>query len=167
MRSDWIETDKVKVILALLTAENQLAIEMSLRYGMRIGDVLATRTEDVKNGRWTYKEQKTGKSRRITLNDLYRQRLLRISGELYVFTHRYDNTKHRTRQAVYKDIKKAAKAIGVKQNFSCHSARKVYAVGLYNRTGKDLCRCRKLLNHSSEAVTQIYVLSDLLSKKTM
>ena len=61
MRSDWVSDETMTHIMAALMPENRLAIEMSLRYGMRIGDVLATKTEEVKKGAWTYTEEKTGK----------------------------------------------------------------------------------------------------------
>lgn len=161
MRSEWVETDMVKVILALLLEPNRLAVEMSIRHGMRIGDVLATRTEDVKHGNWTYKEQKTGKRRRVTTSDREQQQLLAQAGRIYIFEHRLDYRKHRTRQAVYKDIKRATKVLRLERNFTPHSARKVYAVSAYKRYG--LKRVKRLLNHSSEAVTQIYALADELS----
>ena len=111
MRSRWVESDKMKLILALLTPPNQLAIELSLRYGMRIGDILNLRTEEVQRGAFSYREEKTGKRRRITLNSVIQRELLSQAGKLYVFEGRTDWRKHRTRQAVYKDIRRAAVAL--------------------------------------------------------
>lgn len=160
MRSEWVERDTVKIILALLMPANCLAVQMSLRYGMRIGDVLATKKKDVERGNWTYKEQKTGKSRRVTIADTFKAELLAQSGRIYIFEHRTDWTKHRTRQAVYKDIKRVAKLIHCDANFTPHSARKVYAVERLKSSS--IARVQKLLNHESEAVTQIYALADKL-----
>ena len=163
MRTEWVCNDDFKVILRLLTAENRLAVEMSLRYGMRIGDVLATKTADVVKGDWTYKEQKTGKSRRIRCQGDFQKRLLGAAGRVFVFEHRTDWKKHRTRQAVYKDIKRAAKAMRLDENVGTHSARKNYAVNQF-RVLKDLKKVQRLLNHSDEAVTRIYALADQLYK---
>ena len=67
--------------------------------------------------------------------------------------------KHRTRQAVWKDVKRAARAMRLPQNVAPHSARKVYAVELMQKYG-DIERVRRALNHSSPAVTLMYALAD-------
>lgn len=159
MRSRWVDDEKVRLILAALMPANALAAEMSYRYGMRIGDVLATKTADVRRGRWTYTEEKTGKKRRITLGRSFQDELLRQAGRLYVFEHRTDYKRHRTRQAVYVDIRRAAGAFRLGRGVSPHSMRKAYAVKAFDRT-KDLKRVQHLLNHTSEAVTMIYALAD-------
>ena len=50
------------------------------------------------------------------------------------------------------------------RHVSPHSCRKVWAVEQYHRTG-DLKKVQKLLNHSSEAVTQLYALADVLTER--
>lgn len=162
MRSRWVSDEYVKAILLALTPQNRLACLVSYRYGMRIGDVLGLTRKQVKQGRFTYKEEKTGKSRRVSITGGLRQDLLANSGRVYVFEHRQDWKKHRTRQAVYKDIKRAAAAFRLK-GVSPHSFRKCYAVHEYEKFG-DLKRVQRLLNHSSEAVTMIYALADQCQK---
>ena len=66
-----------------------------------------------------------------------------------------NGTKPQTRQAVWKDVKRAAKAFRLPQNIAPHSARKVYAVQLLQEYG-DIKRVKRALNHSSDAVTMIY-----------
>lgn len=158
MRSHWASDDTFGHLLAALMPPNRLAVEMSLRYGMRIGDVLATKTEDVRRGRWTYKEEKTGKTRRVSVCKELQARLLSQAGRVYVFEHRLDRTRHRTRQAVYKDMCRVAKTFHVK-HVTPHSARKAYAVRAYH-TCHDLSKVQRLLNHSSEAVTMLYAMAD-------
>lgn len=164
MRSEWVPHETINHVLMALMPANRLAIEVSMRYGMRIGDVLSMRREDVAKGRFSYKEMKTGKSRRISLRESLQQRLLAQSGRVYVFEHRTDWKRHRTRQAVYKDIRRASKAFRLYEHVSPHSARKIYAVDAYKRYG-DLNRVKALLNHSDEAVTMIYALADGLNAK--
>lgn len=164
MRSEWVSDEIISHVLAALMPSNQLAIETSLRYGMRIGDVLSMRRIDVEKGSFTYKEEKTGKRRRIKLSQSFQLRLLGQSGRIFVFEHRLDVKKHRTRQAVYKDIKRAAKAFRVSERLSPHSARKIYAVDCFKKYG-DIKKVQSLLNHDSEAVTMIYALADNLTKK--
>lgn len=166
MRSDWVDSESMSHVLAALTPANRLAIELSMRYGMRIGDVLSIKTEEVEKGAWTYKEEKTGKPRRIRLCASVRERLLRQAGRIWCFEHRCDFRAHRTRQAVYKDIRRAAKAFRLKSHVSPHSARKVYAVDAYHRTNS-LAQVQRLLNHSSEAVTLVYALADQLTDKRL
>lgn len=165
MKSDYIFKQEFQHILAALTSENRLALETSLATGLRIGDILNLRAVQLKP-RFTLRESKTGKNRQIRLpNDLL-DRLLSISGKIYVFEHRLDYHKHRTRQAVWKDLKRASKLFRIPSdlNLSCHSARKIYAVGQYKRTC-DIRKVKELLNHSDEAVTYIYAMADVLTKR--
>lgn len=163
MRSDWVSSDVMSHILAALTRENRLAILVSLTTGLRISDVLSLKTEQLCNS-FTITEQKTLKHKLVKLSDSLLDELLAISGKIFVFEHRLDPRRHRTRQAVFKDVKRAAKAFRIDLNVSTHSARKIYAVKQYKRTCS-LSRVRELLNHSSEAVTMIYALADELSKR--
>lgn len=151
-------------ILAALTYENRLAIMVSILTGLRIGDVLNLRSRDLLRERFTITEEKTLKRRTIRIPDKLRDQLIGISGKIYVFENRLCARKHRTRQAVYKDIKRAAKAFRIKINLSCHTARKIYAVTEYK---KDFSveRVKKLLNHTNEAVTMIYAIADELTER--
>ena len=158
MRADYYFRQEVEHILAALTPQNRLACEISLSTGLRIGDVLRLKTGSLAK-RMTVQEEKTGKNRRITLTEDQLSRLFRWAGKLYAFPHRTDGRKHRTRQAVYKDLRRVRDLMRLKVNLSPHSMRKIFAVGEYHRTG-DLKRVQKLLNHSSEAVTMIYALAD-------
>lgn len=90
---------------------------------------------------------------------------MKIAGRYYVFEHRLDPRKCRTRQAVNKDLKRAAALFRVKGvNVTPHTARKIYAVGEYERTC-DIRHVQKLLNHSSESVTKLYALADAETAK--
>lgn len=76
------------------------------------------------------------------------------AGEVWAFPGR-GKTGHRTRQAVWKDVKRAAKMFRLDQNVAPHSFRKVYAVDLFEKYG-DLKTVQKALNHSSETTTILY-----------
>lgn len=132
-------------------------------YGARIGDVLAMRREAAETGRWDYREQKTGKRRRVALSAAHQKELLSICGRVYVFEHRLDWRKHRTRQAVWKDLKRMARALRL-DDVSVHSARKVYSVEQYRASGGNLSKVCRLLNHSDEAVTVLYAMADTMSR---
>lgn len=162
MRSRWVEDDTMRCILTALTYENRLALLVSLKYGLRIGDVLALKTRDVMKGDFTIYEQKTGKRKRIHLSPSFQADLLHIGGRIFVFEGRTSQYRHRTRQAVFKDLKRVARAFRLTA-VSPHSCRKSYAVRRYHDCG-DLRKVQRLLNHSSEAVTMLYAMADELSQ---
>lgn len=170
MRSQWVSDEKIKHVLAALMPENSLACEVSLATGLRIGDVLSLKSDCLThaNGRFTIKEEKTGKSRTVYLPKELKLRMQKSAGKIYVFEGRLSREKHRTRQAVFKDLRRAAKAFRLTSHVSPHSLRKMYAVELYRKTGS-LEKVRRLLNHSDEAVTMIYAMADRLSpeKRTL
>ena len=164
MRTEWLPKGEMEVILRALSPENRLACEISLATGLRINDVLALTPEKVRKQRFTLREEKTGKTRRIRLPIELVNRALALSGQHYVFEHRLNGRRHRTRQAVFKDLKKACANFGIKKNIAPHSLRKIYAVEEYELTG-DLKKVQKLLNHSNEAVTMLYAMANSVRKK--
>ena len=157
MRTEYLLQKEVDLILAALTPENRLVMRTALVTGLRVGDVLALTPDKLKPHFWVT-EQKTGKKRQVGLPEPLLSDLKNSAGEFWVFPGR-DPRKHRTRQAVWKDVKRAAKAFRLKQNIGPHSARKVYAVDLMHKYG-DIQRVKRALNHSSETVTMIYALAD-------
>lgn len=164
MRSDFVDKDIVGHVLYALTAENRLVCEIALETGLRVGDIVALKTSDLRKKSFTVTEQKTKKKRRIRLREGLRQKLVKQAGRIYVFEHRTDPDRHRTRQAVYNDIKRAAKLFRVKENLTPHSLRKLYAVDLYKKSG-NFEKVMQALNHNNLAVTMIYALADILTTK--
>lgn len=137
---------------------------MSACTGLRISDVLNLRSERLRE-RFSVRELKTGKVKRVRLPKALLDRLLSQAGRIYVFENRLDYRKPRTRQAVYKDLRRAAKLFRVKEtHISPHSARKIYAVSEYRRTGS-IERVKELLNHEDEAVTMLYAMADQLEQR--
>lgn len=164
MRSEWVPKGEIEHILAALKPENRLACEISLFTGLRINDVLSLKTDKIKRQRFTIREQKTGKTRTIRLpKDLF-ERAMACAGQFYVFEHRLNGREHRTRQAVYKDLRRAAVLFGAKEQITPHSLRKIYAVAEYQETG-NLMRVKKLLNHSNEAVTMLYAMANVVKRR--
>ena len=164
MRSGWMPKGEIEHLLAALAPENRLACEISLATGLRINDVLSLKPQQVKKGRFTIYEEKTGKTRLVRLPKDLVKRCVACSGAHYVFQGRLNGMQHRTRQAVYKDLKKAVANFGVKEQISPHSLRKAYAVEEYARHG-DLKRVQKLLNHSNEAITMLYAAANVLNNR--
>lgn len=157
MRTEYLLEREVERVLDLLTPENRLVMRVLLHTGIRIGDALLLRPEQLKANFWIT-EQKTGKRRQIGLPEPLLTDLREAAGKHWVFPGA-DPRKHRSRQAVWKDVKRAAAALRLTANAAPHSARKVYAVELLSKYG-DIERVRRALNHGGLEVTLIYAMAD-------
>ena len=171
-RSSYVEPTPLGLVLAALRPANRLVVETMLATGLRVSDALCLTTAQIKRQRFTVREQKTGKTRRVYIPNDMQLRILRQAGRLYAFEGRDDWRKHRTRQAVWKDMARCARFFAasgaVRGTVTPHSARKVYAVQEYRRTG-DLDTVRQKLNHDPAhmATTLLYALSDKLDSKAL
>ena len=158
MTTEYLLNREVELILAALTPSNRLVLRVTLHTGLRLGDVLALRPDQLRPQFWVT-EAKTGKRKQVGLPGPLLADLRANSGEKWVFPSRCDPNKHRSRQAVWADVKRAARAFRLQQNVAPHSFRKVFAVELLERYG-DIKRVRRALNHSSDSVTMIYAMAD-------
>lgn len=172
MQTAWVSTTVFKLILAAMLPENRLAVEVSEATGLRIDDVLSLKTEQIaKSNRPTVQDSKTGKRHRIYVPVELQRRMLQQAGVVWVWPHRLEPlAKHRTRQAVYKDMVQAAAVFkraqhleGVVGAVSPHSARKRAAVRAYEQGGLDAAK--RLLQHSDASTTLLYALSDIAPKR--
>ncbi len=163
MTTEYLLRREMDHVLAALTPSNRLVCRVCLQTGLRVGDVVSLKTRDLKGQFWIV-EAKTKKRRRVNLpRDLLNQ-ITAQAGEVWAFPGRKPG-QHRTRQAVWADVKRAAKAFRIRQNVAPHSFRKVYAVELLRRCG-DVKRVQRALNHSDCATTMVYVMAaELLDAK--
>ena len=159
MKTEYLLNREVGHVLAALTPSNQLVCRVMLHTGLRVGDVLSLRTKDLKR-QFYIQEAKTRKRRRVGLTDQLLAEIRGQAGPGWAFPGRKPGT-HRTRQAVWADMKRAAKAFRLPQNVGTHSLRKVYAVELLHKYG-DIERVRRALNHGGVSVTLIYAMADQL-----
>lgn len=162
-RTSYATRAQMGHILAALMPTNALVVRACMKTGLRVSDVLSLKTATFKP-RQTVREQKTGKTRRVVWGqDLYVQ-MLGQAGKIWIFESRTDPKRHRTRQAVYKDIKRAAAvfqrsgAVSKRQCIGTHTARKIAAVDAYHKGG--LSAAQKVLNHSEPAISLLYALAD-------
>ncbi len=174
-RADWIDEEAMGHVLAALMPENRLAIEVAMATGLRISDVLGIKTDQLrdKNGelgnknKITVRELKTGKNRRIYMPNELRDKMIRNAGRYYIFEGRLSPKKHRTRQAVAKDMLRARKILRTRKLVvSPHTARKIWAVE-QAKTGKDIKKLQKMMNHSDPAITMIYAMADEITKRKL
>ncbi len=145
-------------VFAALTPANRLVCRIAVHTGLRVGDVLSLRTAKFRPQMWVT-EAKTGKRKRVNLPKPLYEDVKVQAGELWVFPSPRNPAKHRTRQAVWADVKRAAKAFRMPQNVGVHSLRKRYAVEQLERSKGNYERVRRLLNHADMATTMIYALS--------
>ena len=170
IRSDFLETDALSALLWSLTPENKVVCEVALATGWRIDDVLELKFEQVQRARQTKRhgitivERKTGKKSTRYFSKQMLAKMEIVHGRYWVFEGARDWRKHRTRQAVFLDLKRAAKRFNVKINLSPHSLRKNYAVYL-KRQGKSMVEIQKALNYDSMVTTLLYALADELTER--
>lgn len=150
-------------LFVFMTYENTLVLRVSLETGLRIGDVLKMRPEELRGRTITYTAEKTGKKGRAVITQDLANRLRQVAGEKYIFPKRGKPDEHRRRQTVWKDVKKAAAAlrsVGIikGENISPHSARKTFAVEDSERYG--LRHTQRALQHRDTATTKTYAFSD-------
>lgn len=165
MTTEYLLDREIEHVLAALTPSNALVCQVCLHTGLRVSDVLSLKTEQIKPRFWVT-EAKTGKRRIVGLPDALREAILSQAGKVWAFPGRFGN-KPRTRQAVWKDVKRAAKLFRLNQNVAPHSFRKVYAVDLMEKYG-DIEKVQRALNHGSETTTMIYAMAaELLKAKRL
>ena len=160
MTTEYLLNEQLDRVLAALMPENELVCRVILQTGLRIGDVLALRTENL-GLHMMVLERKTGKRKRIYLTHELLHKLRANAGKIYVFEGRNNPQTHKTRQAVYADIRRAARAFRLPQVVGAHSMRKVYAVELMEKYG-DIEKVRRALNHKYASTTMIYAMADKL-----
>lgn len=163
MRTEYILQKQLELVLLSLTPDNRRACEVMLHTGLRIGDVLALRRDQI-GRQFSVTEQKTGKRRKVGLPDWLTADILAASaGSPWAFPSPGDQSKPRSRQAVWKDLKRAQKAFRLPINLGTHSLRKYYAVQLMERYG-DLERVRRALVHDNSTTTALYAMADRLTE---
>ena len=161
MRTTYVLKKQLDILLALLNPVNRLICQVMLHTGLRVNDVLQLKAAQL--GRcFTVTEHKTGKKRRVGLPDWLTAEILKQSdGSVWAFPSPKDKRKHRTRQGVWRAVKKIARLCKFTGNTGTHSLRKVYAVQLMEKY-HDVQHVQRALNHSNDTVTLLYALADQL-----
>lgn len=162
MRTSFLSPALYNKLYAVMQYENALALRVSLETGWRIDDVLHLTTAQLNGRTLECVAMKTGKySRKVISADLAK-RLRQVANNGRLFDGRFGD-KPRTRQAVWKDIKKAAKQLELDGNIAPHSARKTYAVERFHDGG--LGEVQRELQHDNVSTAMIYAFADLIDKK--
>ena len=158
MKSKYIDTTELKKLRSILAEEAWLPLWVSLETGIRIGDVVKLRKQNLQADGLHYKAQKTGKNGVAKVSAELRKELAGKRGK-WLFPSPYKAGKHITRQCAWARIKAACKRAGIDPDgVSPHSLRKVFAVELYREKG--FKAVQQALQHNSAATTEIYSFAD-------
>lgn len=138
---------------------NQLLFKLGISTGLRCGDLVALRVEQVK-GKSSFKirEGKTKKERTVHLDQL----MVAIAdyvdtlppGTTYLFPSRKGDAHISTTQA-YRIITDAGDKIG-NNSVGSHTMRKTFGYTYYNATN-DIATLMEIFNHSSQKTTLRYI----------
>ena len=165
MNAEYANPAVIRYLEGYMQSDNALALEVSLQTGLRIDDVLSAPSSALTGRTLCVVEKKTGKTAKKTIDGATAQRLRQNASSTFLFPSRKRGkrkTPHKTRQAVFTDLKKAANRAGVLAHISPHSARKSYAVGVYHDGG--LSAVKDALNHDRELTSMLYAYADRLSE---
>lgn len=157
MKSEFIKNEAYSFIFSAMKYENALIMRTCLETGLRVGDVCALPREALQGQTIHFKAQKTGKSGSVQISADLANRLRKEYGK-WLFPSPRNLSKHRTRQAVWRDMRLACSKLGIAEHVSPHSARKTFAVDLYREKG--LQAVQRALQHDRAETTKIYAFSD-------
>ena len=151
-----LKFDDKKYKIAFLTI-------LGINVGLRVSDLLSLKHKDLQDTTIELIEGKTGKRRIIKLNDnvksaydIYRRKLDVVNNDDYLFVSQKGSVfstrqVNRLLQSTYGTKKK---------NISSHSLRKTFGRRVWANDGyseRALIMLSKLFNHSSTAITRIYL----------
>lgn len=162
MKAEYANPAIYDHLYRVMQRANVIAMRVSVETGMRIDDVLSLRPDNVNGSKLTFTAKKTGKNGVARISADLARELRGIAGTDWVFPGR-DARKHRTRQTVYRDIRRACAILGVETHISPHSARKTFAVEL--RKEKGLAEVQKALQHANAEVTKLYAFADIATPR--
>lgn len=156
-----MKPEHYRKLFTFMQYENALAARVSLETGMRIGDVVRMKPDQLAGRTISFTADKTGKKGKAVITQDLANRLRAISGDEYIFSGRSNG--HRTRQTVWRDVTRAAEALraaGIigEANITPHSARKTFAVTDAEQHG--IKHTQQALQHSSIETTKLYVFSE-------
>lgn len=158
MRTEYLSPKTLDALIGFMTPCTALPMRVSMETGLRIGDVVSLRTENLVGTEIRYTAHKTKKQGVAKISVELMNLLLRNCDNGYLFPSANSKYGHISRQAVWKQVKKAALIANIEKNIAPHTARKTYAVGEFKAHG--LAAVQKALQHSRVDTTLLYCLSD-------
>ncbi len=163
------DKNKIEAMKKVLKSQNlrdYALFVLGINSGLRISDLLSLKITDVVDekrrirDRISLREQKTGKVKDFPLGQTSvkaLQEYLRTleQQEGYLFPSRKGGGPI-SRQHAWRIISQAAKTVGIDERIGTHTLRKTFGYWAF-KSGVDITRIQKLLNHSSPGVTLAYI----------
>ncbi len=155
------QIDAMKSYLKEQNLRDFLLFVLGINSGLRISDLLLLKISDVKiKDRVVIREKKTGKIKDFPLSDTCKKTineyLANINSERKWLFKSNKGDRPITRIQAYRIINQAAHAVGIKDAIGTHTLRKTFGYWAY-KSGADVTRIQKLLNHSAPSVTLAYI----------
>jgi Site-specific recombinase XerD len=155
------QIEAVKGYLKNRNLRDWLLFVLGINSGLRISDLLLLKISDVKaKDRIIIREMKTGKIKdfplSLTCKKTINEYLTSIHNESEWLFKSQKGDQPITRIQAYRIMNKAACAVGIKEAIGTHTLRKTFGYWAY-KSGVDITRIQKLLNHSAPSVTLAYI----------
>lgn len=131
---------------------------IGINTGLRVGDLLKLKTNDVKRKkRIVIQEGKTKKPRTIQLDKIYGevQAYANTVTSEWLFPSRKGDKPITTTQA-YRQLNKAAEMADTTEGIGTHTMRKTFGYWFYKQY-KDVAKLQAILNHSHPQITLTYI----------
>jgi len=160
---------KIKQMYQLLKRKDEkyaVLFKFGLNTGLRISDIIPLKVKDIMNTNLQFrdylilKEKKTGKEKKIKLNDALRKIIMEyvknnnLSYESYIFSSKKGGFIGRIQ--AYRVLKECAEQLGI-ENFGTHSLRKTWGYWTYKISRYNIGLIMDTFNHSSQGITLRYI----------
>ena len=138
-------------------------VRVACHTGLRVSDILRLKVGQLKQKHYYVTEKKAGKKREIYLPKKVKNEMLKYADRHgykdneFFFQSKQNCKKHITRQTVWRQIKRASKAEGIKGNIAPHSCRKHFAYKTYIKKNKNIQKVQNTMKHSNIADTILYL----------
>jgi integrase len=162
------DVGKIGEIREVLKSEkrNKLLFVMGINTALRIGGLLSLSVKDVLDDKGgvsssiKLKEKKTGKNKRLRINESVKNAILEYMAERGVYDVAEPLFMSRkggrlSRYQAWRILKSAGQLVGL-ENIGTHSLRKTFGYHVY-RSSMDIGLVQKLLNHSGSSATLNYI----------
>lgn len=128
--------------------------------GLRAGDLVRLKVQDVQGTHLTLTESKTGKYKSVKLSKEARSAIKELTAGMnpnsWLFLSRQGGN-HITVKRVGQIIKEVMTKLNIAGNYASHTIRKTFAYMLYRATGNDISKVMNALNHSKQDITLRYL----------
>lgn len=159
----------------LFPLRNRAFLQVGLRTGFRVSELLSIRVRDVYRGGVVLEQVTVGKKcmkgkkdpRTIELHRLAREAIAAWVSELaakgvtdpdtFLFLSRQGENAPMNRRTAWKMLKKAYAVCGLTGKLATHTMRKTFAKKIYSKTGKDIMAVKEALGQRRITSTQNYL----------